>query len=166
MWLAQAREAPAQAPHGFWLLTVPPPLLCEYLARRVSSPLDFTCDARSVPVFKPSDPLGWRRNRLLRRRSRIGTARALEAADCANGHIVITDDLTRQPNAAQASRNEPLLLCGGPVCRLSSDELHTAGGAARKPAARVHDIDPGILLDREHEAFVLGDFERSISFDG
>src|SRR5688572_16130237 len=125
MWFGSSTRSP-----GPWRLTASGcspfrhPCCANTWFAAFSSPLDtFHVRRAARRVFKRSNPLGWRRNCLLRRWSRIGTARSLEAADCAHGHVVVTDNLTRQPDAAQASRGEPLLLCGGPVCRLSRDEL-------------------------------------------
>jgi len=103
----------------------------------------------------------------LRRRgtARIGTARSFETADRAHRHVVIAEDLAGQAHAGQTFRRETLDL-GRCMCRrLAVDELDAAGRATRVSAARMENVNLGILLDGEHEPLSVRDLERSVSFD-
>src|SRR5690242_43659 len=90
-----------------------------------------------------SDPFWGRLDRRFRRLSRIRPAAACEAADRANGHVVIALDLARQANASQSFFLEPCLfgLCN--TIRLAAHKLHAARGAARVTPARVQHINSG-----------------------
>jgi hypothetical protein len=65
---------------------------------------------------------------------------------------VVADDLTRQPHSSQGLLCKPRLLGQRHALRLAADELDAACGAARVAAARVKDIDTGILFDRQHQS--------------
>ena len=86
----------------------------------------------------------------------IRTAAALEAADRADGHVVVAENLARQPHAGESAAFE-----GGDFglrlpLRLAGDELDAAGRAARVAAARMELIDAGILFEGEHQSLVSG----------
>ena len=50
--------------------------------------------------------------------------------------------------------------------RLAAHELDPARRAAGVAAAGVQDVDPGVLLDREHEALAILDINSGKPFNG
>ena len=88
-----------------------------------------------------------------------GAAAALEAADGADGHVVIAEDLARQADAGHALGGEHLLLGDGHSLGFALDELDAAGRAAGVAAAGMEDVDPGVLLDRQHQPLAVLDFD-------
>ncbi len=96
-----------------------------------------------------------------------GSGRPLpvESADRANRHVVIADDLAREPNADRSLRHQDLPFRDRHPRGLSVDELDAARRAAGVAAAGVQDVHMCILLDREHEALAVLDVNRSESFD-
>ena len=112
-----------------------------------------------------SHPFWRRRDRRLRCRTRVRAAGTFETTDGADGHVVIAEDLAREPDAGQPALGEPLLFRRGVTGRLSLDELHAACRAAGISSARVQDIDLRVLLDCEHEALFCGHVERAVSVD-
>ena len=88
-------------------------------------------------------------------RSWIRPAAAGEPADRSHRHVVVTEDLTREAYAAEPFRRQHVALGDGHLVGLAFDELDAAGGAAGVAAARMQLIDAGILLEREHQAFVV-----------
>src|SRR5688572_4991536 len=97
--------------------------------------------------------------------TRIGAARAFQPADSSHAQIVIAQDLARQPDSGEPSLFEPLLFGRRHRRRLAVDEFNTACGASRVSTTRVQNVDLRVLLDCEHEAFVIGNVKRSIIFD-
>ena len=72
-----------------------------------------SCNGRGAPTkgrWAGLHPLRGRRDDRLGRAARIGAAGALEAADRADGHVVVAEHLTRQPDAAQPFGREHLFL--------------------------------------------------------
>src|SRR5438874_11792087 len=61
-----------------------------------------------------------------------GTGRA---ADDADGHVVVAEDLAAEAHAGDALGGQDVLLGGGHPVRLAADELDAAGGAAGIAAA-------------------------------
>jgi hypothetical protein len=100
-----------------------------------------------------------------RRPARIGTAAALEPADGADGHVVVADDLAREPGAGHAARRQHVLLGDRHPIRLPLDELDAAGRAPGVAAAGVQDVHAGVLLDGEHEPLAGVHVHRSVTFD-
>jgi hypothetical protein len=96
----------------------------------------------------------------------IRAAAACQPADRTHNHVVIADDLTRQPDAYETAFFEARLLGHRHPRRFTVDELDTAGRAARVPAARVQDVDMRILLDRKDEALAIFNVNRGKAFDG
>lgn len=113
-----------------------------------------------------SYPLGRRSDLTRRRRTGIRTPRSLEAADRADCHVVIAQNLARQPDSGKPSRGKAFPLSDRHTRRFSLDELHAAGCAAGVPPAGMQNIDVRILFDGEHEAFVACNIDRSKSFNG
>ena len=60
-----------------------------------------------------------------------------------------------------AARGEHLLLGSGHAWRFAVDELDAAGRAPRVAAARMQHVDPGILLDRQHQPLSLPRLRRA-----
>jgi hypothetical protein len=79
---------------------------------------------------------------------------------------VVAENLTRQPDADVSLRRERGLLGLCALRRLATDELHTARRATRTAAARMQLVDPGILLERQDESFVVRDYESPDAFNG
>ena len=59
---------------------------------------------------------------------------------------------------------EPLALGDGVPRGLAVDELDTARRAPRVAAARVQDVDAGVLLDGEHQALAFRHGDTSVAF--
>jgi hypothetical protein len=95
----------------------------------------------------------------------IRASASFEAADGADGHVVVAHDLAGQAGVGHPLRSKNLALGRRPARWLSFDELDAAGGAPRVAAARVQDIDARILLDRQDESFAIVDVNRSESFN-
>src|SRR6185436_5614999 len=113
-----------------------------------------------------SDPLWRRLNRRLGRCARIRTAASFKPADRANGHVVVTHDLTRQTHSCESLRFQSRLLRQRHARRLAADELDAARRAARVAAAGVQHINLGILLDREYQSFAGLDIHSGKPFNG
>ena len=97
-------------------------------------------------------PQWWRLNRRLRRFARVGTTAAGEPADGADRHVVVADDLTREPHAGQTAFLELALFRPGHGCRFTLGELDPACRAACIPTTGVENIDACILFNREDES--------------
>jgi hypothetical protein len=89
-----------------------------------------------------------------------------QAADGADGHVMIAKYLATQPNARQAARREHFALGKRHALGLAGDKLDAAGRAARISTARVKLIDSGILLQSKHQALAFGHFKLAYSFEG
>ena len=64
-----------------------------------------------------------------------------------------------------ALRGEHVAFGHGHLRGLALDELDAAGRAAGVAATRVQDVHLGVLLDREHQALALFDFNGSEPFN-
>lgn len=78
---------------------------------------------------------------------------------------MIADDLAGQPHSRQPSLLETLFLGGRHCLRLAVDEFDAACRAPRVASARVKNVNFRVLLDREHEALVITDVKRSVTFN-
>jgi len=110
-------------------------------------------------------PLHRRGDERLGRRAGVRTAAAGEATDRADLHVVIADDLTREPDTDGTFGGQNLALGNGHSRGLSVDEFDSARRAPRIAAARVQDVDFCILLDRQHQAFAILDIKCSEIFN-
>src|SRR4029453_15010554 len=86
-------------------------------------------------VFDSLQPNWGRRDERFRRAARIRAARALEAADRADGHVVVAEHLTRQPDSAEAFGRQHHLLRRRHPRGLALDEHAAPGRAAALPTA-------------------------------
>jgi four helix bundle protein len=114
----------------------------------------------------PGRPFRRRLNRGLGGPARIGSSAAGEAADGANRHLVIADNLAGQAHARETFLCEPGLFSNRHSIRFAADELNAAGCAAGIAAAGMQDVHAGILFNRKHEALAIFNVNGSKAFHG
>ena len=78
--------------------------------------------------------------------TRVRPAAAFEAADRADGHVVVAEDLAGQPHAVQRSSSQRRDLGLRLPLRFAVDELDAAGRAPRVAATGMELVDPGVFL--------------------
>jgi hypothetical protein len=78
---------------------------------------------------------------------------------------MVAEYLAREPDPRQTTSSEQLFLGSRHLRRLTLDEFDATRRAPRVPAACVHDIDAGVLLDREYQSLVRRDLNSFISFN-
>jgi hypothetical protein len=100
-----------------------------------------------------------------RRISSVLAAASSQAADGADGHVVIADDLAAQSDARQSSSCHYIALGDGHLVRLTFDKLDTARRAAGVSAAGMQLIDPRILLQGQNQSLPLRHLKLSGTFD-
>jgi hypothetical protein len=114
-------------------------------------------------------PNRWRRDRVGGAAAGVFAARAFEAADDFDGHVVVAEDLATQADAghgSQASGGHDVFFGLGHGFGVAGDELDAAGGAAGVAAAGVELVGLGFVGEGVDEAFAGGDFKVAEVFDG
>ena len=88
-----------------------------------------------------------------------------QPADGANGHVVITDNLTTKPNTRQATCRQHIALSNCHPVRLAGDKFDPARRAACISTAGMHLIDSRVLFKSKHEALAIRDLEFTDPFN-
>jgi hypothetical protein len=73
-----------------------------------------------------------------------------QPADGANGHVVVTHDLTTKPDARQPTCRQHIAFGNCHPIGLAGDNLDPAGRAACISTAGMQLIDSGVLLESKH----------------
>src|SRR5262245_53017712 len=97
--------------------------------------------------------------------ARIRAARPRQAADDADRHVVIAEDLAAEPDAARALGGQRRLFGDRHARGLAGHEFDAARRAPSVAAAGMQLIDVRFVLERENESFVLRYGKRPGSFD-
>ena len=100
-----------------------------------------------------------------RRVTGVFAAAAGQAADDANRHVLLANDLTAQANARQPPGRQHVAFRRRHAGRFAGDEFDPACGAARLPAAGVQLIDVSILLESQNQPLILRHFVLAHSLD-
>jgi hypothetical protein len=111
------------------------------------------------------NPFRWWGDFISRRRPGIRPAASFEAADRANGHVVVAEDLAGQSHAGNTAGSEHVAFGDGHLIRFAFDKYDPARGTSRIAAASMQDVNARILLDSAHQTFSVCDFDRSKSFN-
>ena len=97
---------------------------------------------------------------------RIHASASRQAADHADCHVLIANNLTAQPDTGQTSRGEQIFFGDGQAGRLSRNKLDAASGAAGIPAAGVQLVNTRILFQCQHQPFSWRHFKLANPLHG
>ena len=106
----------------------------------------------------------WRLDERLRLRASVGPPASREAADGADGHVLVAEDLTRQPDARKLAAFEGGQLGLRVGIRLAAQEFDPARRTARISPARMELVDSGVLFERKDKSLSVGHLERAHAF--
>jgi len=91
---------------------------------------------------------------------------AREAADDADGHVVIAENLAAQPHARQPAGGQHLLLGQGHLIGLAGHELDAASCATSIAAAGMQLVHSRLVFEGQHEPLALRHLEFTDAVNG